>query len=88
MYCIAFYDVSEKRVVKILNIFRQYLHWIQNSVFEGRISEYYLNELMDKIQKNINPDEDSVIFYTMQSDKYINKVYLGIQKQDKTSNII
>lgn len=88
MYCIAFYDVSEKRVAKILKIFRQYLHWIQNSVFEGRISEYYLQELIDKLLRIINPEEDSVIFFVMQNDKYINKIFLGIEKQDKTSNII
>jgi CRISPR-associated protein Cas2 len=88
MYCIAFYDVNEKRVAKILKIFRQYLHWIQKSVFEGYISEYFLQELMDKILRVIHPDQDSVILFVMQSDKYINKIYLGLEKEDKTSNII
>jgi CRISPR-associated protein Cas2 len=88
MYCIAFYDVNEKRVAKILKIFRQYLHWIQKSVFEGYISEYFLQELMDKILRVIDPVQDSVILFVMQSDKYINKIYLGLEKEDKTSNII
>ena len=35
MYVIAVYDVNQKRVAKMLKLCRRYLHWIQNSVFEG-----------------------------------------------------
>ena len=39
MYVILIYDVNVKRVGKMLKLCRQYLCWIQNSVFEGEISE-------------------------------------------------
>ena len=39
MYVIVVYDVGEKRVGKMLKLCRQYLCWIQNSVFEGALSE-------------------------------------------------
>ncbi|MDX1905292.1 MAG: CRISPR-associated endonuclease Cas2, partial [Thermonemataceae bacterium] len=42
MYVILIYDCGEKRVTKMLKLCRQYLHWIQNSVFEGEISEVKL----------------------------------------------
>ena len=45
MYVILIYDVSEKRVGKMLKLCRQYLCWIQNSVFEGELSEVKLREL-------------------------------------------
>ena len=45
MYIIVVYDVGEKRVGKILKLCRQYLCWIQNSVFEGELSEAKLREL-------------------------------------------
>ena len=37
MYVLLVYDVEEKRVVKALKLCRQYLNWIQNSVFEGEL---------------------------------------------------
>jgi CRISPR-associated protein Cas2 len=46
MYVILVYDVNEKRVAKMLKLCRRYLNWIQNSVFEGEISEVKLKELI------------------------------------------
>ena len=45
MYVILIYDVAEKRAGKMLKLCRQYLCWIQNSVFEGELSEVKLREL-------------------------------------------
>lgn len=61
MYVIIVYDVGEKRVGKILKLCRQYLCWIQNSVFEGELSEAKLRELKLKIKGIINQSEDSII---------------------------
>lgn len=46
MYVILVYDFGEKRVNKMLKLCRKYLNWIQNSVFEGEISEVRLKELL------------------------------------------
>ena len=51
MYIIAVYDVGEKRVVKMLKLCRQYLNWIQNSVFEGELTEVQLKELKYKAKE-------------------------------------
>ena len=45
MYVILVYDMEEKRVGKMLKLCRKYLNWIQNSVFEGEITEVKLKEL-------------------------------------------
>jgi CRISPR-associated protein Cas2 len=45
MYCILVYDVNIKKVSKVNKILRRYLYWVQNSVFEGEISESNLMEL-------------------------------------------
>lgn len=45
MYVILVYDCGEKRVAKMLKLCRKYLNWIQNSVFEGEITEVKLKEL-------------------------------------------
>ena len=59
MYVIAMYDVGEKRVGKMLKLFRRYLNWIQNSVFEGEITEVKLNELKIKARKIMDEETDS-----------------------------
>ena len=46
MYVILVYDCGEKRVGKMLKLCRKYLNWIQNSVFEGEITEVKLKELI------------------------------------------
>ena len=61
MYVIVVYDVGEKRVGKMLRLCRQYLCWIQNSVFEGELSEAKFRELKLKINSIIEQSEDSVI---------------------------
>ena len=42
MYIILVYDIGEKRVAKMLKLCRRYLNWIQNSVFEGEITDLQL----------------------------------------------
>lgn len=78
MYVIVVYDVGEKRVGKMLKLCRQYLCWIQNSVFEGELSEAKLRELKLKIKGIIDPSEDSIIIFTNKigiiwTNKYLEK---------------
>ena len=39
MYLIVVYDISEERINKVRKILKKYFLWVQNSVFEGEISE-------------------------------------------------
>lgn len=88
MFCIAVYDVNEKRVHKMLKLMRQYLNWIQKSVFEGSLSKSQIDELVEKALQIIDPSEDSLIIYVMQTDRYLERVILGIDKSFLTTNII
>ena len=45
MFVIVTYDVAQKRVTKTMKICRKYLTHVQNSVFEGMITEGKLNKL-------------------------------------------
>ena len=49
MYVILVYDFGERRVQKMLKLCRKYLMWIQNSVFEGEISEARLKDLLIRV---------------------------------------
>ncbi|MDR1895442.1 MAG: CRISPR-associated endonuclease Cas2 [Prevotellaceae bacterium] len=77
MYVILVYDFGEKRVVKMLKLCRQYLNWIQNSVFEGEISEVRLKEFKSKVKQIINKNEDSVIIFSSRNEKWLDKEIIG-----------
>ncbi|MFC7443434.1 CRISPR-associated endonuclease Cas2 [Laceyella putida] len=72
------YDVNVKRVAKVKKIFEKYLFHIQNSTFEGMISEKKLNELQYQLKQVIQPQEDQVIFFIMSSSKLMRKQVLGL----------
>ncbi|MEM4710961.1 MAG: CRISPR-associated endonuclease Cas2 [Candidatus Woesearchaeota archaeon] len=79
------YDINCEKVNKIMNICREYLHHIQNSVFEGDITQKNLNELIERLNKNIK-ENDSIIIFKFRSEIY-EKIVIGIDKKN-TSNII
>ncbi|MEZ4912104.1 MAG: CRISPR-associated endonuclease Cas2 [Saprospiraceae bacterium] len=80
MYIIAVYDVGEKRVVKMLKLCRQYLNWIQNSVFEGELTEVQLKELKYKAKEIMKVDEDSFIIFSSREQKWMDKQVVGKEK--------
>lgn len=87
MYVILVYDVGQKRVAKMLKLCRQYLSWIQNSVFEGEISEPKLRELKTKIQDIYEPREDSVIVFSNKMSYNMDKKILGKERMS-TDNFL
>ena len=84
MYIIAVYDIGEKRVVKMLKLCRQYLNWIQNSVFEGEITAVQLEELKIKA-KRIMQDDDSLIFFKSRQERWLEKEVVGKEKSELDS---
>lgn len=77
MYVILVYDFGEKRVGKMLKLCRKYLHWIQNSVFEGEISEVKLKELLQKANVFMDKTEDSIIMFKHSSQIMMEKEIIG-----------
>ncbi len=80
IYIILVYDVSEKRVFKVLKIARKYITWVQNSVLEGELSVSSFYRLKEEIKKVININEDSISFYIIRDLKYTTKENIGIIK--------
>ncbi|MGF7400979.1 CRISPR-associated endonuclease Cas2 [Thermoanaerobacterium thermosaccharolyticum] len=80
MFLILVYDVNEKRVNKVLKTCRIYLNWVQNSVLEGEISDANLKKLKIELNRIIDKDEDSVIFYILRTTKYSEREILGLEK--------
>lgn len=87
MYVIVVYDVGEKRVGKTLKLCRKYLYWIQNSVFEGELSDAKLRELKLKIKGIIDLSEDSIIVFTNKKGYNMDKQILGRERMS-TDNFL
>lgn len=79
MYIILVYDVGEKRVGKMLKLCRKYLNWIQNSVFEGELSELQLKELRSKAD-SIMKEDDSLILFKSKDSKWLEKEIVGTER--------
>jgi CRISPR-associated protein Cas2 len=82
MYVILVYDIAEKRVTKMLKLCRRYLNWIQNSVFEGEISEVKLKELLHKAIQIMDTEIDSVIVFKSRNEKWLDKEVIGKEKNE------
>lgn len=83
VFYIAVYDIaSEKRLQKVLKIFRKYMTWVQNSAFEGELNSRQFHSLVDELIEIIDKDEDSIIFYHAEEQKHIGKKIVGIEKNE------
>ena len=80
MYIIAVYDIGEKRVGKMLKLCRKYLNWIQNSVFEGEITEVKLEELKIRAAAIMEEETDSLIFFKTRQEKWLDKEIVGKER--------
>jgi CRISPR-associated protein Cas2 len=85
MYVILVYDISENsesRHAKMLKLCRRYLNWIQNSVFEGEITEVKLKELKIAAKPILDLQTDSLIIFSSRQSKWLNKEVIGQEKND------
>lgn len=80
VYVIMVYDVNVERVAKVLKVGRRYLTWVQNSVLEGKLTFSQYERLKAEIKKVIDEEMDSVLFYCLKSEKWLEKEQLGTTK--------
>mgnify|MGYP001117787390 CR=1 FL=1 len=80
MYVIVAYDIGVDRLDGVRQVLKQYLNWIQNSAFEGELSEGKLEELRLKVKEMIAPEVDSVVFFKISNPTWVSKVILGREK--------
>ena len=80
MYVILVYDIGDRRVVKMLKLYRRYLNWIQNSVFEGEISALKLKELILAAKEIMDEERDSLIIFNSRNKNWLDKQIIGIER--------
>ncbi len=87
MYVIIVYDVAVERVAKVCQFLRRFLHWKQNSVFEGEITESELVRIKLELSKLIDPNYDSILIYKFSHKFLTEREHLGIDKSPETTII-
>ncbi|MCX7878408.1 MAG: CRISPR-associated endonuclease Cas2 [Ignavibacteria bacterium] len=85
VFYIAVYDIANpRRLPRVLKIFRKYMNWVQNSAFEGELNAKQYQALKKELQKVINNEADSIIFYHAEEQKHIGKKIIGREKNEIT----
>lgn len=89
MYVILVYDIKEtdtKTGAKILRsvfkITKKYLTHIQNSVFEGELSEAQLLQLKFELQKYLRYEKDSCIAFHGRNERWMTKEFFTKKIED------
>lgn len=80
MYVIVVYDVEQERVDKVCRLLRRYLRWVQNSAFEGELTESQLEGLKESLKAIIDAEKDSAYFYVLRDAKWMKKEIVGRNK--------
>ena len=80
MYVIIVYDINVDRVNKVKSFLRQYLYWIQNSVFEGEVTDSEFQLIYNGLMEIIDVEVDSIIIYKLRMAELLNREVLGIEK--------
>lgn len=80
MYVLIVYDIEQTRVAKVCQYLRRFLHWVQNSAFEGEVTEAQLERIKAGLSDLIDPDDDSVYIYRLPDRKFVQKEILGRAK--------
>ena len=77
MYLIVNYDVKQEKCQPLMKLLKQYLFHIQNSLFEGELTNQTQKELLDKINKLITKEDGAVIIYLLPSVKPLKTINIG-----------
>lgn len=80
IFVIITYDVEEKRINRVRKKLKSYMTWVQNSVFEGELTEGKLEKCLTMINKIIDKEADSIYVYKVSIPKNIEKSIIGKEK--------
>lgn len=80
MYIIAVYDVASERCAKMLKLSRRYMHWVQNSVFEGEMTEVALKTYLSEAAEIMDESYDSLILFKNRNSNWLEKQVIGTER--------
>jgi CRISPR-associated protein Cas2 len=87
LYIILVYDVGVERINQVRAYLKQYLNWIQNSAFEGELTEGELAKIKVGLHGLIVESKDSLIIFKISNKRWIDKEIIGIEKSEVSTLI-
>lgn len=87
MYVIIVYDIEVERINQVRAFLKQYLNWVQNSVFEGELTDSEFLEVKKGAEELIDKNLDSIIIYKLKDEKFLERTYIGTPKVDLSTII-
>ncbi len=86
-YVLIVYDIGVERVTKVYKLLKRYLHWVQNSVFEGELTDAQIENVKNRLRAIMDRELDGILFYIARDEKWLRRESLG-QEKSSTDNII
>jgi len=80
LYVVIVYDVEQSRVAKVCQYLRRWLHWVQNSAFEGELTESQLERIKADLRDLVDLDHDSVYIYRLPDRNLVQREVIGQEK--------
>jgi CRISPR-associated protein Cas2 len=77
VFVILVYDTLAERNPQALKTCRKYLHWVQNSVFEGELSAAQYRTLTKELTAQLDTTYDSVRLYMTRAPEFIDTHMIG-----------
>lgn len=85
MYVIVVYDINVERVNKVRIYLKQYMNWVQNSVFEGELTTAEYLKIVSDLKRIIDSNDDHIRFYTSRDVRYFHIDEIGTKKAEITN---
>jgi CRISPR-associated protein Cas2 len=87
MYVLIVYDVEVLRVTKVHTFLKRYLHWVQNSVFEGELTGAQIEKVKSGLRRIMDEKIDSVLVYTSRERRWLTRESIG-HERGETGNLL
>ena len=87
MYVLLVYDVEVKRVGRVHKFLKRHLNWVQNSVFEGELTDAQIEEVRVGLNRVLDKEIDSVLIYTAREERWLYKQVIG-RERGNTDNLL
>ena len=82
MYVLLVYDVEVARVTKVHKFLKRHMHWVQNSVFEGELTDAQRETVKAGLRRLLNDDIDSVLIYTARDQRWLARESMGRERSE------
>lgn len=77
---IVVYDIDVTRVNKVNKFLKMYLHWRQNSVFEGEVTISQFKKIEVGLKEIVDEEVDSIMIYKLPDKNNLEMRVIGIEK--------